>query len=178
LAETQTSSSLGQIQYRLVVSFHRLSVPGPGKLKLSRRYPCSEYRMNVHKNARLTAHSRERIGRQIESGQRPVAAAEARGCLPAHGMGNPLYRRDGTALGASGLTISVRCNLPNRSAATCVNVRRTDIKKFGPLSRGLITALEAYEELCIQRPRQARQEQCSGCRGNLRTSNSKARTVW
>jgi hypothetical protein len=45
--------------------------------------------MNVHKNARLTAHDRERIGRQIESGQRSVAAAEASGCLPAQGIGKP-----------------------------------------------------------------------------------------
>jgi hypothetical protein len=82
--------------------------------------------MNVQKKARLTAHDRERIDWQIESGQRPVAAAEARGCLPAHSMGNPLYRRDGTALGASGLTISVRCNLP---------IRRIDIKKFSPLRK-------------------------------------------
>ena len=59
---------------------------------------------------------RERIDRQIESGQRPGAAVEAKGCRPAHSMGNPLYRRDGTALGASGLRISVRCNLPVRLA--------------------------------------------------------------
>jgi hypothetical protein len=54
--------------------------------------------MNVQKNARLTAHDRGRIDWQIESGQRPVAAADARECLPAHGMGNPAYRRDVSAL--------------------------------------------------------------------------------
>ena len=32
--------------------------------------------MNIHKNARLTPHGRERIVRQIESGQTPEAAAE------------------------------------------------------------------------------------------------------
>lgn len=35
--------------------------------------------MNVHKNARLTRHGRERIVKQIESGQTPQAVAEAAG---------------------------------------------------------------------------------------------------
>ncbi|MER9774909.1 IS481 family transposase [Mesorhizobium sp. M0220] len=38
--------------------------------------------MNVHKNARLTRHGRERIVRQIESGQPPEAVAEAAGVCP------------------------------------------------------------------------------------------------
>jgi transposase-like protein len=38
--------------------------------------------MNVHKNARLTPRGRERIVRQVESGQTPKAVAEAAGvCL-------------------------------------------------------------------------------------------------
>jgi transposase InsO family protein len=38
--------------------------------------------MNVHKNARLTPHGRERIVRQVESGQTPEAVAEAAGVCP------------------------------------------------------------------------------------------------
>ncbi len=38
-----------------------------------------EDRMNIHKNARLTPHGRERIVRHIESGQTPEAAARAAG---------------------------------------------------------------------------------------------------
>src|SRR6478735_6284664 len=38
--------------------------------------------MNVHKNARLTPLGRERIVRQVESGQTPEAVAEAAGVCP------------------------------------------------------------------------------------------------
>ena len=38
--------------------------------------------MNVHKNARLTPHGRERIARQVESGQTPKAVGEAAGVCP------------------------------------------------------------------------------------------------
>ena len=38
--------------------------------------------MNVHKNARLTARGRERIVRQVASGQTPEAVAEAAGVCP------------------------------------------------------------------------------------------------
>jgi transposase InsO family protein len=38
--------------------------------------------MNVHKNARLTAHGRERIVRLVESGQTPKAVSEAAGVCP------------------------------------------------------------------------------------------------
>lgn len=38
--------------------------------------------MNVHKNARLTRHGRERIVRQVGSGQAPEAVAEAAGICP------------------------------------------------------------------------------------------------
>jgi transposase InsO family protein len=38
--------------------------------------------MNVHKNARLTQHGRERIVRQIEGGQTPKAVGEAAGVCP------------------------------------------------------------------------------------------------
>ena len=38
--------------------------------------------MNLHKNARLTPRGRERIVRQVESGQTPEAVAEAAGVCP------------------------------------------------------------------------------------------------
>jgi transposase-like protein len=38
--------------------------------------------MNVHKNARLTPHGRERIARQVVSGQTPKAVGEAAGVCP------------------------------------------------------------------------------------------------
>jgi transposase InsO family protein len=38
--------------------------------------------MNMHKNARLTPHGRERIVRQVASGQTPEAVAEAAGICP------------------------------------------------------------------------------------------------
>src|SRR4051794_40344447 len=38
--------------------------------------------MNVHKNARLTPHGRERIVRQVASGQTPKAVGEAAGVCP------------------------------------------------------------------------------------------------
>jgi len=41
-----------------------------------------ENRMNVHKNARLTPRGRERIVRQVESGQTPEAVAKAAGVCP------------------------------------------------------------------------------------------------
>ena len=42
--------------------------------------------MNVHKNARLTRHGRERIVRQVMSGQTPKAVGEAAGvCSDARG---------------------------------------------------------------------------------------------
>src|SRR3984957_16573034 len=41
-----------------------------------------EDRMNVHKNARLTPRGRERIARQVASGQTPKAVSEAAGVCP------------------------------------------------------------------------------------------------
>ena len=38
--------------------------------------------MNMHKNARLTPRGRERIVRQVESGQTPEAVAQALGVCP------------------------------------------------------------------------------------------------
>jgi transposase-like protein len=38
--------------------------------------------MNVHKNARLTPHGRERIVQQVASGQTPKAVGEAAGVCP------------------------------------------------------------------------------------------------
>ena len=42
----------------------------------------TENRMNMHKNARLTPRGRERIVRQVASGQTPEAVAEAVGICP------------------------------------------------------------------------------------------------
>jgi hypothetical protein len=41
--------------------------------------------MNMHKNARLTPLGRERIVRQVESGQTPEAVSETAGVCPADG---------------------------------------------------------------------------------------------
>src|ERR1700719_2324425 len=57
-----------------------------------------EDRMNVHKNARLTPHGRERIVRQVESGQTPKAVAEAAGVCPRTvRKWVKRYRREGVA---------------------------------------------------------------------------------
>jgi transposase InsO family protein len=54
--------------------------------------------MNVHKNARLTPHGRERIVRQIESGQTAEAAARAAGvCSRTARKWFERYRREGLA---------------------------------------------------------------------------------
>jgi transposase InsO family protein len=54
----------------------------PGKLELRRFSESAEDRMNVHKNARLTPLGRERIARQVVSGQTPKAVDEAAGVCP------------------------------------------------------------------------------------------------
>jgi len=54
--------------------------------------------MNIHKNARLTASGRERIVRQVASGQTPKAVAEAAGVCPRTvRKWVERYRREGTA---------------------------------------------------------------------------------
>ena len=55
--------------------------------------------MNVHKNARLTPRGRERIVRQVESGQTPKAVAEAAGvCLRTARKWVDRYRREPAAV--------------------------------------------------------------------------------
>jgi transposase InsO family protein len=57
-----------------------------------------EDRMNIHKNARLTPSGRERIVRQVESGQAPKAVAEAAGVCPRTvRKWMDRYRREGLA---------------------------------------------------------------------------------
>ena len=57
-----------------------------------------EGRMNVHKNARLTPHGRERIVRQLERGHTPKAVGEAAGvCLRTVRKWVERYRREGLA---------------------------------------------------------------------------------
>ncbi|CAH2394141.1 helix-turn-helix domain-containing protein [Mesorhizobium ventifaucium] len=54
--------------------------------------------MNIHKNARLTPRGRERIVRQVESGQTPQAVAEAAGVCPRTvRKWVDRYRREGSA---------------------------------------------------------------------------------
>jgi transposase len=54
--------------------------------------------MNVHKNARLTRHGRERIVRQVESGQTPKAVGEAAGvCARTVRKWVSRYRSEGLA---------------------------------------------------------------------------------
>ena len=54
--------------------------------------------MNVHKNARLTPHGRERIARQVASGQTPKAVSEAAGVCPRTvRKWVDRYQREGTA---------------------------------------------------------------------------------
>ena len=54
--------------------------------------------MNVHKNARLTPHGRERIVRQMLSGQTPKAVAQAAGVCPRTiRKWVERYRREGVA---------------------------------------------------------------------------------
>lgn len=54
--------------------------------------------MNMHKNARLTPHGRERIVRQVESGQTPEAVAEAAGvCSRTVRKWVDRYHREGLA---------------------------------------------------------------------------------
>jgi transposase len=54
--------------------------------------------MNVHKNARLTPRGRERIVRQVESGQTPEAVADAAGvCSRTVRKWVDRYRREGLA---------------------------------------------------------------------------------
>jgi transposase InsO family protein len=58
----------------------------------------SEDRMNVHKNARLTPHGRERIVRLVASGQTPQAVAQAAGVCPRTvRKWVDRYRREGVA---------------------------------------------------------------------------------
>jgi transposase InsO family protein len=59
---------------------------------------CSEDRMNIHKNARLTPLGRERLVRAVLSGQRPAAAARAAGvCSRTACKWVERYRREGLA---------------------------------------------------------------------------------
>src|SRR5258708_19718016 len=51
-----------------------------------RRHPSwGESRMDIHKNAGLTPHGRERLAKMIISGQTPEAASEAVGVCPRTG---------------------------------------------------------------------------------------------
>jgi transposase-like protein len=60
--------------------------------------------MNMHKNARLTPRGRERIVRQVESGQTPGAVAEGAGvCSRTIRKWVDRYRREAIRSGSQGL---------------------------------------------------------------------------
>jgi transposase len=66
-----------------VRAFHTLSIrSGPRKLRLRSFSLSGENRINMHKNARLTPIGRERLVRQVESGQTPETAARNAGVCP------------------------------------------------------------------------------------------------
>jgi hypothetical protein len=144
-------SSLGQIQSRLVVSF--LEVVDPG--------------------------------RQIRSGQRPVAPAEARGCLPAHGSGDPLYRHDGVlgppwfpAASAAPSVAQFESCIGQHVAAARERPGELTSRNLAAFARPGHRAT-GYERVVYPATTSSKaKNNVSGCRGNLRTSNSKARTVW
>ena len=70
--------------------------------------------MNMHKNARLTPRGRERIVRQVASGQTPEAVAEAVGVCPRTARKwIDRYRREGLA----GLQTSCESRMASRQRA-------------------------------------------------------------
>ncbi len=74
--------------------------------------------MNVHKNARLTPRGRERIVRQVESGQTPEAVAEAAGVSPRTvRKWVDRYRREGLAGLQDRSSRPHRLRLPTPAAA-------------------------------------------------------------
>ena len=54
--------------------------------------------MNMHKNARLTPLGRERIVRQVESGQTPEAVSETAGVVQNFGRGGSLFGQGGPSV--------------------------------------------------------------------------------
>src|SRR3954468_19860313 len=67
---------------------------------LSRRQrSLGESRMDIHKNARLTPHGRERLAKMILSGQTPQAASEAAGVCPrTAGKWSDRFEQEGIAV--------------------------------------------------------------------------------
>jgi transposase-like protein len=75
--------------------------------------------MNMHKNARLTPLGRERIVRQVESGQTPEAVSETAGVCPRTvRKWVERYRREGLAglQDRSSRPHRLRCRRPRRSS--------------------------------------------------------------
>ena len=69
--------------------------------------------MDIHKNARLTPHGRERLVKMIASGQTPQAACEAAGVCPR------TARKWRGAVGLAALFVHVHRNQPNDRDAWC-----------------------------------------------------------
>ena len=75
--------------------------------------------MNVHHHARLTPHGRERIVRQVESGQAPPAVAKAAGVYPRTvRKWVDRYRARGSARIAGSLSPPHRLRRPTPPAAS------------------------------------------------------------
>src|SRR3954451_10781046 len=83
--------------------------------------------MNVHKNARLTPRGRERIVRQVESGQTPEAVSETAGVCPRTvRKWVERYRREGLA------GLQDRSSRPHRLRRP-THKRRWPFRGIGPI---------------------------------------------
>jgi transposase InsO family protein len=97
--------------------------------------------MNIHKNARLTPSGRERIARQIESGQAPETVAEAVGVCPRTvRKWVERYRREGL----SGL--NDRSSRPHRLHRP---TPQTVVEQVEVLRRQRFTGKQIAAQLCI-----------------------------
>ena len=100
-----------------------------------------EDRMNIHKNARLTPSGRERIARQIESGQRPTAVARAAGVCPRTARKwLDRYRREGL------MGLQDRSSRPHRSYRPTPQVTVNGVER---LRRQRFTGKQIAAELGI-----------------------------
>ncbi len=100
-----------------------------------------EDRMNVHKNARLTPRGRERIVRQIESGQTPKAVGLAVGVCPRTvRKWVDRYRREGSA------GLRDRSSRPHRLHRPTPQAVVTQVEA---LRRARRTGKQIASELCL-----------------------------
>ena len=82
-SEACVGAIAGVVSLLSAAAFYRLFTrSGPRKLRLRSFSDSPEDRMDIHRIARLTLHGRERIVRQVVSGQTPKAVALAAGVCP------------------------------------------------------------------------------------------------